>query len=59
MNTTEIQEIQMYNANRKMHEDRHHKDPLRIEHFLPLIIIFGCGLQTGAVIVWILSGFFK
>jgi hypothetical protein len=59
MNTTEIQEIQMYNANRKMHEDRHHKVPLRIEHFLPLIVIFACGLHTGALIVLILSVFFK
>jgi hypothetical protein len=56
MNTTEIQEIQMYNANRKMHEDRHHKDPLRIEHFLPLIVIFSSGLLTGIVIVGLVMG---
>lgn len=59
MNTTEIQEIQMYNANRKMHEDRHHKVPLRIEHFLPLIVIFGSGLLTGNFVVVIVMGFVK
>ena len=57
MNTNEIQEIQMYNAQLKIHEDLNYK--LRIEHLLPLTVIFGCGLHTGAVIVLILSVFFK
>jgi hypothetical protein len=51
MNTTEIQEIQMYNAQRKIHEERHHKEPLRIEHFLPLIVIFGSGLLAGTFFI--------
>jgi hypothetical protein len=59
MNTTELQEIQMYNANRKMHEDQHHKVPLRIDHFFPLIIIFGSGLLTGTFVVVIVMGFVK
>jgi hypothetical protein len=56
MNTTELQEIQMYNANRKMHEDQHHKVPLRIEHSLPLIVIFSSGFLTGMLIVGLVMG---
>jgi hypothetical protein len=59
MKTTEIQEIQMYNAQRKMHEEQHHKVPLRIDHFFPLIIIFGSGFLTGLLPVWIVLGFVK
>jgi hypothetical protein len=32
---------------------------LRFEHALPLIVIFVCGLHTGALTVLILSVFFK
>jgi hypothetical protein len=59
MKTTEIQEIQMYNAQRKMHEEQHHKVPLRIEHSLPLVVIFSSGFLTGIVIVGLIMGALK
>jgi hypothetical protein len=30
-----------------------------IQHILPLLVIFGCGLQTGVFVVWVLMGIFK
>jgi hypothetical protein len=59
MNITELQEIQMYNAQRKMHEEQHHKVPLRIEHSLPLVVIFSSGFLTGIVIVGLIMGALK
>ena len=59
MNTTELQEIQMYNAQRKIHEEQRHKVPLRIDHFFQLIIIFASGLLTGTLVVVIVMGFVK
>jgi len=56
---TELQEIQMYNAQRKMHKDRHYKVPLRIDHFLPLIVIFSSGFLTGILLVGFIAGLFQ